>query len=665
MRSHTFSATIEILEARIAPATFTVLNLHDAGVGSLRQAVHDANDTAAADTIVFKAGLAGTITLGAATGQMIIEKSLTIKGPGADKVRIDAGNLSRIFDISDGTTAVQRVAISGLALLNGQSDGGGAIRSTESLALSRMYLQGNEATGPGGAVCVDTPGKFSMTASQVFENTTTDNGGGLYVLASQGIAVSKSVIANNQADIGGGMYLDAIGPAAQAALVRIDGTTVSGNRATAGNGGGAFLDNDTAGSSGRVIVSASTFTANSATDSGGGLSLESGHYLLQNLSVASNSAAGRGGGVGDTGSASLTIKGGTFIGNETTQASAIGGGALHAAGLGKADITGALFASNHSASEGGAIVLGATTVEAKLSGNTISGNSSTTTGGALAALSNSGLTVVSGLFAGNRAGTEGGAIFGATTEGIVIKSATFSSNASLGDGTLAAGDGGAISVGNDTDLTLTGTKFLQNTAGDNGGAVSVGGTGVLLAKSAIFTDNVATNAGGGIFRSGAGALTIESSKLTANHAATGGGIDSNGSGAFLVKSSRIIGNSAVIADGGGIELLLSSGNVDIIATVISQNTAATNGGGIALGTGGLKKITTSTISSNVASTGDGGGVFTTTGPALIVTSTKITGNSAADQGGGIRNGTGAPGGFTLVGGGVTGNVAALDPNIST
>ena len=665
MRSHTSSSTIEILEARIAPATFTVLNLNDAGGGSLRQAVLDANDTAAADTIVFKTGLAGTITLGAATGQIIIEENLTIKGPGPDKVRIDAGNLSRIFDITNGTPAVKSVAISGLALLNGSSDGGGAIRSTESLALSRMYFQGNDATGPGGAVCVDTAGKFSMTASQVFGNTTTNNGGGLFILASQGITVSKSIFANNQADIGGGLYLDANGPAARAATVRIDRTTVSGNRATDGHGGGAFLDNDTAGGSGRVIVSASTFTANNATDSGGGLSLESGHYFLQKLSVASNTAARLGGGVGDTGSASLTIKGGKFIGNETTQASAIGGGALHAAGLGKVEIAGALFASNRSASEGGAIVLGATTVEAKLSGNTISGNTSTTTGGALAALSNSGLTVVSGLFAGNRAGTEGGAIFGGTTEGLVIQRATFSSNASLGDGVVTSGDGGAISAGNDTDLTLTGTKFLQNSAGDNGGAVSVGGTGVLLAKGAIFTDNVATNAGGGIFRFGSGALTIEKSKFTANHAATGGGIDSNGSGAFLVKSSRIIGNSAVVADGGGIELLLSSGNVDIIATVISQNTAATNGGGLALGTGGLKKITKSTISSNVASTGDGGGVFTTTGPALTVTSTKITGNSAADQGGGIRNGTGAPGGFTLVGGSVTGNIAALDPDIST
>ncbi|MDG4548947.1 MAG: hypothetical protein P9F19_05990 [Candidatus Contendobacter sp.] len=44
-------------------ATFTVTNLADAGGGSLRQAILDANGAAGADTITFQAGLTGTITL--------------------------------------------------------------------------------------------------------------------------------------------------------------------------------------------------------------------------------------------------------------------------------------------------------------------------------------------------------------------------------------------------------------------------------------------------------------------------------------------------------------------------------------------------------------------------------------------------------------------------
>jgi hypothetical protein len=43
---------LEALEDRTLPSTFTVLNLADSGVGSLRQAVLDANPTAGPNDIV-------------------------------------------------------------------------------------------------------------------------------------------------------------------------------------------------------------------------------------------------------------------------------------------------------------------------------------------------------------------------------------------------------------------------------------------------------------------------------------------------------------------------------------------------------------------------------------------------------------------------------------
>jgi hypothetical protein len=51
---------LEHLEGRMALATFTVANLDDAGAGSLRQAVADANNAAGADTIAFAAGWPGS-----------------------------------------------------------------------------------------------------------------------------------------------------------------------------------------------------------------------------------------------------------------------------------------------------------------------------------------------------------------------------------------------------------------------------------------------------------------------------------------------------------------------------------------------------------------------------------------------------------------------------
>ena len=56
---------VELLEDRVVPATFTVRNPHDAGAGSLRQAILNAEATAATlDTIVFSASMANkTINL--------------------------------------------------------------------------------------------------------------------------------------------------------------------------------------------------------------------------------------------------------------------------------------------------------------------------------------------------------------------------------------------------------------------------------------------------------------------------------------------------------------------------------------------------------------------------------------------------------------------------
>jgi hypothetical protein len=56
------------LEDRALPSVFTVLNLADSGLGSLRQAVLDANAQPGANVIDFAPGLEGTITL--SSGQL-------------------------------------------------------------------------------------------------------------------------------------------------------------------------------------------------------------------------------------------------------------------------------------------------------------------------------------------------------------------------------------------------------------------------------------------------------------------------------------------------------------------------------------------------------------------------------------------------------------------
>src|SRR5262245_12549995 len=72
--------SVEQLEDRTVPSTFTVQNLNDLGSGSLRQAILDANNTPGADTIKFAPGVTGTINLASALPDL--SSNIDLEGPG-------------------------------------------------------------------------------------------------------------------------------------------------------------------------------------------------------------------------------------------------------------------------------------------------------------------------------------------------------------------------------------------------------------------------------------------------------------------------------------------------------------------------------------------------------------------------------------------------------
>ena len=74
---------VEALEDRQLLAILMVTNTADSGPGSLRQALLD---TPAGGTVDFRPGLTGTITL--TSGELAINKNLTIAGPGAEVVTV-------------------------------------------------------------------------------------------------------------------------------------------------------------------------------------------------------------------------------------------------------------------------------------------------------------------------------------------------------------------------------------------------------------------------------------------------------------------------------------------------------------------------------------------------------------------------------------------------
>jgi hypothetical protein len=153
--------------------TITVTNTKDSGPGSLRQALADAND---GDTITF--GITGTI--GLTSGELLVDKNITISGPGVDNLSVDGNAKSRVFHIASGRT----VTISALGVTNGNSttqSGGGIYNDHATLALENCTISDNSAADGGGITNDGNAGTSSLhiSGSTMSGNLCKGLGGGI------------------------------------------------------------------------------------------------------------------------------------------------------------------------------------------------------------------------------------------------------------------------------------------------------------------------------------------------------------------------------------------------------------------------------------------------------------------------------------------------------
>jgi hypothetical protein len=252
------AATCLILACALAipvtAGTIIVSNTNDSGPGSLRQALVDAND---GDTID-ATGISGAITL--TTGELAVDKSVTINAGGADVLAVDGNATSRLFQIGTGKT----VTISGLTIRNGHDDTTGGGINNESgatLTITNSTLSGNTAGSvnnpavEGGGIF--NSGTLTIVSSTVSANTaggTSGSGGGIENLGT--LTILNSTFSGNTAIKGGGIHNS--GPAT---AVTITNSTLSGNSASA-YGGACF-------NGGTMQITNSTLSGNSAFTGGG------------------------------------------------------------------------------------------------------------------------------------------------------------------------------------------------------------------------------------------------------------------------------------------------------------------------------------------------------------------------------------------------------------
>lgn len=215
------------------------------GVGlggvSLRDAITLANTLPGHNAIAFDLGVFGTQqTISIASQLPTISQALTISGPGANLLTIDAGDGTdtnfgtadgwRIFNIDNGVAGLIDVSISGLTLTGGDVTAGGAILNTENLTIRDSWIVANSGDFGGGIL---SSGTLSVVGSTISGNKAISGGGGIN---SSGTAtILNSTISGNESPGATGGGIISYSPPAQTASLIVENSTITNNAASSGS----------------------------------------------------------------------------------------------------------------------------------------------------------------------------------------------------------------------------------------------------------------------------------------------------------------------------------------------------------------------------------------------------------------------------------------------
>jgi predicted outer membrane repeat protein len=360
------------------------------------------------------------------TSEKIITANTFIDGAtnGVPVVTLSGGNSKRIFNV----TGQVQLSVKNLTLANGlTADQGAAINNPNggTLTIANTTFNNNSSTKPGefggGAIYSGPLGTVSVTNS-TFDGNKGSIGGAIRILNSN-LTVTNSTFKNNKAvdtslGNGGAIYID--GANGDNGKINITGSTFTTNSATAY--GGALFNNIY--NNNQTVVDKSTFTGNTV----GGGSNGQGAAIWSTGDPAPN------GGIWTTGvnNTTLTVKDTTINGNTATKQ---GGGiwiARHPIGV---TITNTTLSNNKAnESNGGGIILDGANSKLTVTNSTIAGNqvNGAYSMGAGIAVINGQATILNSTIANNTANWQGGGILGGTK--VTLKNTIVANNVAKNGG---------------------------------------------------------------------------------------------------------------------------------------------------------------------------------------------------------------------------------------
>ncbi|HZY84043.1 MAG TPA: PKD domain-containing protein, partial [Gemmataceae bacterium] len=475
------------LEARLAPAVFTVVNAADSGPGSLRQAVLDANASPGADAVRFSIPGAGAHTVSLLTPLPAVTDPLTIDGSsqpgfaGAPLVELSGAALAGapvgLWLAAPGSSvlalAVNRFAGHGLVLQSGGDVVQGCYVGTSPAgAAAGNGYDGVVVLGPGSLLAgnvVSGNGRYGIdlmgAAKTVVQGDyvgTNAAGGAALPNGAGGVALlsgaAANVVANNvvSGNGGPGLLLSGAGTLGNGVYANRVGTDAAGKAALANAGPGVNLAagasyNVVGGSAAalRNVVSGNAGDGVQLSGAGTSANVVAGNYVGLNAAGAAALANGGDGVLVQGGASGNGVYGNAASGNRSAGVELRGAGAsgnVVAGNLLGSDAAGAAAVPNQVGAEidagaAGNVVGGSTAGSANvLSGNTLFGV--LITGGGTSG------NVVSGDYVGTKAG--GAGALGNGSHGAFVTGGA--SQDTLGSNVVADNGGDGVLVGSDPAL---------------------------------------------------------------------------------------------------------------------------------------------------------------------------------------------------------------------
>jgi uncharacterized repeat protein (TIGR01451 family)/CSLREA domain-containing protein len=258
------------------------------GQCSLREAISNANanaDTTGGDCAAGSAGadtidlssVSGTITLG--SNLPTISDDLTISGPGASTLTINASGQDYVLSVG-----AVRATIAGLTMTGASVEGGLVNAGTVAVENSRIDGNSQSAGFSFGGGISNEGGTLTVQDSTISDNRSLDSlfngfgfGGGI---TNDGgtTNIARSVVTGNSARFGGGIE--------NRGTLTVENSTISGNTVvSSGSGGGIW-----SGQSAVLAVVSSTISKNSAFIAGG-IDNYAGSVTAKNTIFAGNTGA--------------------------------------------------------------------------------------------------------------------------------------------------------------------------------------------------------------------------------------------------------------------------------------------------------------------------------------------------------------------------------------